>query len=96
MSEHRVLRSPLLVLLTGLVATMLALLLTLSGAEFTTLELARALTVGVFSTAVSAVTAGWQRHALEKDARSLSQAEHDAKHDRPADLVVILAAFICI
>ncbi|MDH3682801.1 MAG: diguanylate cyclase, partial [Acidimicrobiia bacterium] len=81
MSGNRFVRSPLLVLAAGVGATAVAVALIVSGGGFTLDEVTRASTVGLLCAAVTAFASAWQRHHLDRERRSLTQAEHDAKHD---------------
>ena len=87
MSAHRLLTSPLLVFVSGLATTILALALVLSGTGVSSVELGRALSIGIFSAAGSASVAGLQRFVIQRTTVDLSKAEHDANHDPLTGLV---------
>ncbi len=87
MLTQRVLRSPLLVFVTGLWATCGAI-----GALFIIVgtgapEVGPALIVGLIVTAVTAVTSAAQQFTLSRRAHTLRQVEYDAKHDPLTGLV---------
>jgi diguanylate cyclase (GGDEF)-like protein len=81
MLDNRVLRSPVLVLLAGLLATAVAEALIYSGLGTTPDELTRAAAIGLVSSCGAASMATLQRAAHHRTSQSLSQAQHDANHD---------------
>ncbi len=87
MLDSRILRSPVLVLVAGLVAAIVAEMLAFSGMGTTPDELSRAAAVGFIASCGAAAMAALQRVAHHRTAESLSRARHDADHDALTGLV---------
>ncbi len=81
MLDNRLLKSPALVLLAGLVATVVATILVFSGLETSSDDLTHAVAVGLLSSCGAASMSTLQRLAHYRTSQSLSQAQHDANHD---------------
>ncbi|MCP5030225.1 MAG: EAL domain-containing protein [Actinomycetia bacterium] len=81
MPDFRFIHSPIFVLFAGLAAALLGTILVYTGAEGTSAELSRSVSVGAFTACGAATMATWQRFASRKASERLNKAAHDAKHD---------------
>ena len=87
MLDSKLLRSPALVFLTGLVACLLATALVYSGAELVALDLVRPVAVGTFAASGATLMAVVQRLAGRRVSDRLSQEADNAKYDALTGLV---------
>ncbi|MCP4967998.1 MAG: diguanylate cyclase, partial [bacterium] len=81
MPDFRFIHSPIFVLFAGMAAALLGTILVYSGAEGTSAELSRSVSVGAFTACGASTMATWQRFASRKASERLNKAAHDAKHD---------------
>lgn len=81
MEGHRILYSPIVVMLSGLAATFITTALVYSGLEVRTEEVVRTSAVAAFVSCVMTITAAIQRLFYSRQAQTLSRVQHEAEHD---------------